>query len=302
MPGAVEGIQFYLIPDWSALSNPSVWGAAFGQVCYSMSILFAIMISYGSFLHKKSNVVKDSMIIGGADLIISMLAGLVVFTALGFLSSQSGTPIQELEFQGVMLAFVTYPQALSNFPGGQVVATIFSLLFFLMLFALAIGSIFSLVETISTSVADKFNLNSRKTMFGVCIASFVFGLLFVTKAGLYWLDIIDHFINEFNLLFIGIFETIAIGWIFGAAKLRAYINETASPKLGKWWDGFIKFLCPAICIFLSASFLIANIRTPYGGYEQGYLIVGGWALVVATFAVALILPHVTRKKELGTQK
>jgi len=300
MPGAAEGIRYYITPDWSALGNADVWRAAFGQVAYSMSILFALMVTYGSFLDKKSDIPKDSLVIGLSDMGISLLAGFVVFSTLGYLSFQSGIPIADMNYQGVMLAFVTYPQALSVFPGGHVVGVVFSLMFFFMLFALAIDSLFSIVQAVSTAVSDKFSIRPRKALYGTCIACFILALLFATKAGLYWLDIVDHFVNEGNLLFMGIFEAIAVGWMVGAEPLRQFINSTASKKIGKWWNFVIKYACPVVFLFLAASFLYSNIVSPYGGYDQQYLMVGGWALIIATFVLALVIPRLTRKQK-GTE-
>ncbi len=82
---AADGIRYYITPDWSALGNFDVWRAAFGQVAYSMSILFALMITYGSF-EKGSDIPKDSIVIGLSDMGISLLAGFVVFSTLGYLS------------------------------------------------------------------------------------------------------------------------------------------------------------------------------------------------------------------------
>lgn len=243
MPGAADGIRYYITPDWSALGNFDVWRAAFGQVAYSMSILFALMITYGSFLEKGSDIPKDSIVIGLSDMGISLLAGFVVFSTLGYLSFQSGVPIDEMNYQGVMLAFVTYPQALSVFPGGQIVGVIFSLLFFIMLFALAIDSLFSIVQAVSTAFSDKFRLPPRKALYITCAACAALSLLFATNAGLYWLDIVDHFVNDGNLLFMGIFETIAIAWLFGINKLREFINSTTTIKIGVV-ERTLKYVCP----------------------------------------------------------
>ena len=277
MPGAADGIRYYITPDWSALGNFDVWRAAFGQVAYSMSILFALMITYGSFLEKGSDIPKDSIVIGLSDMGISLLAGFVVFST-----------------------FVTYPQALSVFPGGQIVGVIFSLLFFIMLFALAIDSLFSIVQAVSTAFSDKFRLPPRKALYITCAACAALSLLFATNAGLYWLDIVDHFVNDGNLLFMGIFETIAIAWLFGINKLREFINSTTTIKIGRWWNVLLKYVCPVAFLVLAASFLYSNIRTPYAGYEQQYLFIGGWVLVIVAFVLALIIPKLTgRKKETG---
>ncbi len=295
-PGAMEGVQYFLTPHWEVLAQPSVWTGALGQVSYSMSILFAIMITYGSFLPKNSNVAKDALIIGGADLGISMLAGTVVFGALGLLSTSTGVAIGDMSYQGVSLAFITYPQALAAFPGGPVVASIIGLLFFLVLFMLAIDSVFSIVLPISTAFSDKFKINPKKTLLFTCLAGFLMGLLYVTNAGLYWLDIVDHFFNEFSLLLMGIFEAIALGWLLGADKLRTFIWENKEARIGKVWAFIIKFVAPVVFLFLSGSFLVDNILSPYGGYEQQWLFVGGWLLIIVTFVVALLLPKLKTRK------
>ena len=98
----------------------------------------------------------------------------------------------------------------------------------------------------------------------------------------------------------GIFETIAIAWLFGINKLREFINSTTTIKIGRWWNVLLKYVCPVAFLVLAASFLYSNIRTPYAGYEQQYLFIGGWVLVIVTFVLALIIPKLTgRKKETG---
>lgn len=296
LPGSSQGISYYINPDWSALGDVNVWMNALTQVLYSLSILFAIMIVYGSFLPQKANVTRDAIVIGISDALISLLAGFVVFSILGYLSASTGTPISEMDYKGVFLVFVTYPQALAMIPGGPVLQAISSLLFFVTLFLLAIDSIFSIVEATSSAIADKFRIKPKKAMFLCCIASFAVGLLYTTKAGLYWLDIVDYFVNGFNLLIIGIFETIAIGWMFGARKLRLYINETCTFKVGKFWDIVIRYIAPMIFLFLAFSFLIVNISTRYENYESQYLLIGGWAMVIVTLIASLLLQRFQSKK------
>lgn len=296
LPGALEGLKYFLVPDWSKLADIDVWIAAYGQIFFSISVFFAIMISYGSYLPKESQVPSDSMIIGFADAGISFLAGLAAFGTLGYLSFASGTPVAEMEHTGMMLAFVTYPEALAMMPGGPWAVILLSIVFFFMLFTLAIDSSFSIVEAIIVAFVDKFHWNKRKTTAGVCIVGFLASLVFATHAGLYWLDIIDHFINDFNLIAIGFCECIAIGWIFGVEKLRSYLNSTSRLKFGRWWNFCIKYLCPAIFLFISLSYIVTNIRNPYGGYPYAYLVTAGWCVVFLTVIFAFVMPHIKSKK------
>lgn len=295
LPGAMDGIRYYITPDWNKLWDVNLWAAAYGQVFVSMSILMSVMIVYGSFLGKKSNLIGDALIIGGGDAAISFFSGFVIFTTLGYLSTITGTPIGDMEYQGIMLVFVTYPQAIAAFPGGQVVTVLFSLCFFLMLLTLGIDSAFSMVETVTHSLTDKFGLSPKRTLIGVCLAGGVISLFFTSGAGLYWLDIIDHHINNFLLLLIGIAECIAVGWMFGTAPIREHLNLYAKPKFGRWWDVMIRYFCPAIFILIGISFVISNIVTPYMGFDYQYLIIGGWLAVALALAAGISLQQAKGK-------
>lgn len=219
LPGAIEGLNYYLKPDFSALLDYRVWAAAYGQIFFSLSVLFGVMVAYASFLPEDSDSTTDTIIIGFADAGISFLAGFAVFGTLGYMARVTGTIIPEMTgLTGVMLAFVTYPEAILQLPGGVALQAIFGLSFFVMLFTLGIDSAFSIVEGIVVGLEDKFGWVRSKVLAGVCIAGFAGGLIFATKAGLYWLDITDHWINDFNLLAIGVIECFLVAWIFGSGK------------------------------------------------------------------------------------
>ena len=297
LPGAFDGLSYYLVPDWSALLDINVWAAAYGQIFFSLSILFSIMVAYGSYLNKEAEVTKDAMIIGFADAGISFLSGIAAFGTLGYLSAVSGTPISQMKHTGIMLAFVTYPEALAQMPGGRLVVILFSLVFFIMLFTLAIDSAFSIVEAIITAVVDKFGWNKSKTTLWVCVIGFASSLIFATRAGLYWLDVVDHFVNDFNLIAIGFVECLALGWVFGADNIRDYLNSNTDFKYGKWWSACIKYLCPVIFLFISVTYLITNLTTPYDGYPVSNLIAGGWGSVLLTVIFGIGISLVKGKNE-----
>ncbi len=289
LPGAADGIRYYLTPNWKELTNINVWAAAYGQIFFSLSVLFGIMIAYASYLPKKSDIPRNAIIIAISNSAVSLLAGFAVFGTLGYLAQLDGVGIADLSYSGPYLAFITYPAAIATLPGGQIVAVLFSLIFFIMLLTLGIDSAFSIVEGIVAGLVDKFGWSKKKTIIAVCTVGFVGSLLFATKAGLYWLDIIDHWVNDFSLIAIGVVESIAIGWVFGAKKLRKEFNEFATIKFGAWWDIMIKFVTPAVLLYISISYLIHNIKVPYGGYEIKYLLIGGWGVVFLTIATGVVL-------------
>ncbi len=302
LPGAGDGLAYYLVPQWDKLLEPSVWAAAYGQVFFSMSILFAIMIAYGSYLPRETEITRASFTIGLSDAGISFLAGFAAFSTLGYLAFSTGTPVSEMSHTGIMLAFITYPTALGQMPGGMISIIIFSVIFFVMLFTLAIDSAFSIVEAVITAFVDKFKWNKKKTTIWVCVIGFLASLIFATKAGLYLVDVVDHFVNDFNLIILGLFETIAICWVFGAKKMLDMINENAKFKFGKWWIFCVKYLCPIVFLLISVTYLYTNIVSPYDNYPVANLVAGGWAVVVLTFVFGFVMSAIKSKHKPVTEE
>ena len=71
----------------------------------------------------------------------------------------------------------------------------------------------------------------------VCVAGLLAGIIFTTQAGLYFLDITDHFITNYNLMLIAIAQSVLGGWVYGAEALRRYINIVSDWQIGPWWNG-----------------------------------------------------------------
>ena len=284
LPGSLEGILFYITPNFRALLDMQVWNAAISQIFFTLSIAFGIMIAYASFTDKMQ-VKRDAWITAIVNSVISIVAGFAVFATLGFMAAKQAVPVAEIAAAGPSLAFIAFPQALSLMP----FAGLFSLLFFITLMSLAIDSAFSLVEAVSTAISDRFKKISKEWIAGfVCVLGFLAGIIFTTRAGMYFLDLIDHFATNYGLVLVGIFECVAIGWVFGAPKLRRYINRDANWKLGKWWDISIKYICPIVLIYLVIAQFVIDMKDNYGGYPDWAMWVG-WLIVLIPIAISAIV-------------
>lgn len=300
------GLARFFIPDWKALGNYQLWLDAFGQVFYSLSIMMAIMFAYGSFVHKKSNIVSDTIIIAVSDMLISVLAGIVLFTTLSttgqldtfIAGSTSG------DIGSVGTAFVVYPQAMVLLSNNAALNSFFAVVFYLTLLTLAIDSAFSIIEGVSTAISDKFALKKKKTTLVCCIAALAVSLIYATKGGLSWLDIVDNWCNSFNLIGVGIIECIVVGWFFRPSKLRQEINRSAGKfKIGAWYDWILRVVAPLI---LSVLFVwnVVKLITDYatgkggfGGYPIWAQIVAGWLPTLIIFAGAIVMQVLSRKSE-----
>lgn len=286
LDGAMTGIAAYLTPNFDALFDTEVWIAAFAQIFFSLSIAFGVMIAYASYNKKDSDINKNAFVVGIADSVIAILAGFVVFGTLGFMAEQQGVAVADVVASGPGLAFVAFPKALSLMP----FASFFSVLFFLTLLTLAIDSAFSLVEAINTTIKDKTKMKRQHIALIVCVLGFLAGIIYTTNAGLYFLDIVDHFVTNVNLIVIGILECIAVGWLFGAEKMKDYINKVSDFKIGSWWVATIKYIIPISLAVILALQLKAEFVENYGGYPDWAILIG-WLFVLVPLVIAFLIPQ-----------
>jgi len=283
LKGAMTGIRAYLTPDFSKLVNPKVWVDAFSQIFFTLSLGFGIMITYASYLPAKTNITKNAFITAIINCGYSIFSGFAVFSVLGFMATSQHQPLSKVISQSIGLAFVAYPKAISLMPGGE----IFGVIFFFCLFVAGISSSISMVETFSAAIIDKFGFNRKAVVSTICIMGFIGSTVFTTQAGLFWLDILDHFITHYGLVVVGIFECILVGWLFKLDIMRKHINRISSIKLGAWWNGLIRYFIPLTLGIILAGDIYVELSKPYGGYSWVSIIMIGRDWVTLTLIAGL---------------
>ncbi|MFC1510249.1 sodium-dependent transporter [Candidatus Omnitrophota bacterium] len=295
LKGAGSGIAVYLKPDWSQLSNPRIWLDAFSQIFFTLSLAFGIMITYASYLPRKVDIVKDALIISFGNSFFSLFAGFAVFGTLGYMAHSTGVPVSEVVKESIGLAFVAYPTAISLMPA---FAKIFGFVFFSSLVIAGISSGISLVEAFSAAVIDKFQYPRKIVVSVVCLTGFFASIIFTAKSGLYWVDILDHFVTHYGLVIGGILECILIGWIFKASKLREHIMKAGNVGLSSFWEVCIKIITPLILVIILIHDLIIEFSAAYEGYPVLSLLLIGRDWLIAAFVVSLIVSQHRWIKEL----
>ena len=295
LPGAMEGIAYYLTPNFSKLGDVNVWLAAYAQVFFSFSLAQGIMITYASFLKKKSDLTNNAFIVALADAGTAFLAGFAVFSVVGYLSFTQGTGIENLTLAGPGLTFITYPTAIGLLPFA---AAIFGMFFFIALLTFGIDSAFSMIEPISASANEKWKISKAKATGIMCTLGFFFSLIFATGGGVYLLEIIDHFITNFGLVSIGLLECIIFGWLFRIYRLREHANKTSDILLGRWWDILIKYIIPIILVILLIMAIINNVvSNPYPDYPAWLIVAMGIAPLLIITVISFVLMKIKGNKE-----
>jgi len=295
LPGALDGLNYYLTPDFSKLASANVWLSAFAQVFFSLSLAQGIMITYASYLKKKSDISNNACIAAFADAGTSFFAGFTVFSIVGYLAASQGTSIQELGIAGPELIFITYPTAISLLPAA---AVIFGIIFYIALLTFGIDSAFSMIEPITNSIHQKWHISKTKSTGILCIIGFILSLFFTAGNGLYLIEILDHFIAEFGLVTIGLFECIILGWIVPITLFREHANKTSDFMIGKWWDILIKIIIPTVLILLLTLSIIDNLLYPYQQYPWWLILfIGVLPLFTITLLSILFMKFKPNKEE-----
>ena len=276
LKGATVGLNTLLTPDWSAIAKPKVWIAAYGQVFYSLSIALGIMMTYSSYLPKKTDINNSAFMTAFANCGFEFLSAIAVFSILGYMATAQNIPMSEVVSSGIGLAFVVFPKVFTTM---GTVGTILGVLFFLCLIFAGVTSSVSLTEAVVAPFSEKFGINKKKLVTIVCVFGFLASSVFASGAGLYLLDIIDNFINNYGIVVVGFFEVILIGWIVKPKVIREHVNSMSYFRIGKWWDMIIKYLTPTILIYMIIKSIFNEIKTPYGGYPTSALLCYGWSII-----------------------
>ncbi|XP_061423807.1 sodium- and chloride-dependent glycine transporter 1 isoform X1 [Lethenteron reissneri] len=251
LDGAIQGISYYLTPQWDKILQAKVWGDAASQIFFSLGCAWGGLITMASYNKFHNNCYKDTVIITLANCGTSVYAGFVIFSILGFMAHHLGVEVSQVADQGPGLAFVAYPEALTLLP----ISPLWSVLFFFMLILLGLGTQFCLLETLVTAIVDEIGsdtIRRRKTFvtLGVAVVGFLLGIPLTTQAGIYWILLLDNYAASFSLVIISCFLCIGINWIYG---FRKYFKDVAM-MLGREPPVFFKvcwcFVSPAIIFFI----------------------------------------------------
>ncbi len=285
LEGAAAGLNYFFTPDFGALLKPSVWIAAYGQIFYSLSIAFGIMITYASYLPDDTDIVNNAFMTGFGNSSFSMLAGIGVFSVIGYMATTSGASVEEVASGGIGLAFIVFPQIINALPG---LNSLMGMVFFSSLIFAGVSSSMSVFEVIVTSISEKFEMGRKKATLVVGAIGFACSLIFVTGAGLYILDIVDHVINNYGIAISGLIEIIFLAWYLKIDDMRKYANKSSDFQVGTWWNFTLKYLTPVLLSVMFIFNVYNDVVYGYEGYPVSALLTFGGGTMIIIIGLSLI--------------
>ncbi|MGB7996850.1 MAG: sodium-dependent transporter [Photobacterium halotolerans] len=285
LDGALDGLNYLFQPDFSKILDAKVWSAAYGQIFFTLSVGFAIMIAYSSYLPEKSDISNNAFMTVLINCGFSMVAGILIFSVLGYMAQEQAKPLTEVVSAGVGLAFVTIPAAINLLPAPYILGPVF----FLALVVAGLSSHISIIEAVTSAIMDKLKWSRKKAASVVCGVGFIVSMAFATNGGLLLLDLVDYFINNVALLASCLIELLVIGWLLKVSDIRSYVNSISEFSIGKWFEICIRFISPIMLAIILGTNLTNTYNDGYGGYETSDLLMLGWGLVAAMFVIAVII-------------
>ncbi len=287
LPGALDGVNYMFEPDFSKIWDVKVWAAAYGQIFFTLSIGFAIMLAYSSYLPKKTDITNNAFMTVFINCGFSILAGIMIFSVLGYMAQEQGKPLTEVVSAGVGLAFVTIPAAINLLP----IPYILGPLFFLALVVAGLSSHISILEAVTSAVIDKLGWSRKKAANIVIGSGFVISMAFATNGGLLLLDLVDHFANNIGIMASCLVELILMTWLLKVSDVRKYVNSISDFTIGVWFDICLRFVSPVVLAIIVVTKVRTLLTEGYGGYNLTL----GW-LVIATLLVMAAIINLTNRK------
>ncbi|MBQ6895327.1 MAG: sodium-dependent transporter [Clostridia bacterium] len=263
LPGAFDGVLYYILPDFSKFSATTVL-AAMGQLFYSMSLAMGIMVTYGSYMKKDVNLESSVGHIELFDTGIAFMAGLMIIPAVFVFSG--GTP--EALGKGPSLMFVTLPKVFENMMGG----TFIGILFFVLVLFAALTSSISLMETVVSIVCDKTKISRKMSCLVVFVFSVALGLLStlgygplsaVKIIGMQFLDFFDFISNSVLMPIVAFLTCIFVGYVIKPSTIIEEVELNAKFRKKHLFVFVIKYLAP-VCIVL---ILISSLLDAFGIFK-----------------------------------
>lgn len=256
LPGAEQGVKFFLSPDFSKIDSGVVI-SALGQAFFSLSLGMGCLITYGSYFPKSTKLTQTAFTVAGLDLLVALLMGMIIFPAIFSFG------LDKAELQGSTLVFVTLPEVFAQMPGTR----IWSSLFFLLLMVAALTSTISMAEISISFLQDRYKKSRKAATLIVLLPLFIFSSLCSLSfgslssfkiAGLTIFNFLDSVGTNYMLPLGALLTSIFMGWF----APKGFFKRELTPSLGKELKAYgvveflVKWVAPPLILLILINAIV----------------------------------------------
>ncbi|KAL4234396.1 Sodium-dependent noradrenaline transporter [Mactra antiquata] len=292
LPGAIDGIKYFITPNLERLNDPNVWIDAAVQIMFSMGCGFGTHIAYASHNKFNNNCYVDCMFTAAVNSFTSIFSGFVVFSYLGYMANRQQKHINHVAQEGPGLVFIIYPEAIATLPGSSA----WAIIFFLMLITLGMDSAFGGLEAPLTGLADSFYKVFKSRYYREVLTLIVIGSAFLfsipcnTWGGMYVFKILDTFAAGTSIVFTVLCQVVAVSWFYGIDQLCDDIHKMFNHMPGLYWRVCWKYLSPTFLLIIVISSILHYTPLLYEGSSHKYVYPGyanvlGWMIAVSSMSI-----------------
>ncbi|XP_041349165.1 uncharacterized protein LOC121368494 [Gigantopelta aegis] len=274
LPGAANGVKYYIVPDFERLLSPEVWIDAAGQIFFSLGTGIGALIALGSYNKFNNNCLLDAVLTSSINCATSIVSGFAVFSMLGYMAEMQHTTVDKVATEGPGMVFVACPLAIATMDGSQ----FWSIIFFIMLITLGLGSSFGAFESVLTALCDQFPKLSanRPIVLAIVLTScFLISLPSVTYGGSYVVNLLDLHAAPTPLIFFCFIEVVAVNWVYGWRRFSSDIEQMLGQQPSMFWK-----VCWVVISPISLLVLLIQTVYKYPGLMLGDYVYPAWSVTL----------------------
>ncbi|XP_068633500.1 sodium-dependent serotonin transporter-like [Battus philenor] len=283
LPGATEGIRYYLTPEWHKLKNSKVWIDAASQIFFSLGPGFGTLLALSSYNKFNNNCYRDALITSSINCLTSFLAGFVIFSVLGYMAHVQNKSIEEVGLEGPGLVFIVYPEAIATMTG----SVFWAIIFFLMLITLGLDSTFGGLEAVTTALCDEYPrvLGRHREIFVAILLLFIYicALPTTTYGGVYLVDLLNVYGPGLAILFLVFAEAAGVCWLYGVDRFSEDVKSMIGHTPGLFWRACWTYISPVFLLGLFVFSVLSHEEMLGGEYTYpAWSIAVGWVMTGTT--------------------
>ncbi|XP_046646776.1 sodium- and chloride-dependent betaine transporter-like isoform X1 [Daphnia pulicaria] len=295
LEGADDGLRYFFHPDWSILLSSEVWVNALAQAFMSMGIAYGCLMAFASYNRFHNPLIRDALCLSMLNSLTSLIAGIIVFAALGHTAYVQSLPIDQAATDGLSLSLVMYSTVVSQMPFPQ----FWSVFLFVMLIFIGLDTQFATVEVVQLTLHRFFKQFCNKksglmpdlVVIGMCMVCFVGALPYITQVhyfpgGIYLMHLTDYYIATVAVTLLALIVAFSTGVLYGAGRLARNIREmtahSPSPILIICWAALTPLIILGVCVFHLCDLKGLD-------YNHGTYVFPEWTVALGWSVVAFIL-------------